>query len=180
LFDLERQFSAESTTLVRLQTGQSLEQRRRDIYHSHHHRVFAIAFYMIGNEMEAEQVLTHSFVRAFSSSPEPDARTIDYALIKELEKQLCFQMRGEMVDAASTDSLAKANVRRTDMEEALPDLPPMERIIFLLRDVEGYTADRIGDLVGLPTEDVRSLLLTARLRLRQRLAEITTQRRQAA
>jgi RNA polymerase sigma-70 factor, ECF subfamily len=180
LFDLERQFSADPATLVRLQAGQSAEQRQRDVYHSHHHRVFAIAFYMTGNELEAEQILTHSFIRAFSSSPEPDGHTVDTALITELEKQLCFRTRGEAVDAVSIDSLARANVRRTDLEEALPELPPMERLIFLLRDVEGYTVERIGGLVGLPAKEIRSLLLTARLRLRQRLAEITAKRREAA
>ncbi len=180
MFDLERQLSAQPATLVQLKAGQSVEQRQRDIYHSHHHRIFALAFYMTGNELEAEQVLGCSFVRAFSTAPEPDGNAVDLALITELKKRLCFGTRAEAVHITSEDSLANVNVRRTEMEEALQDLPPMERIIFLFRDVEGYSIDRIVGLVGLPSTEVLPLLLTARLRLRQKLAEIAAQRLQAA
>lgn len=180
MFDIERQLSAQPATLVQLKAGQSIEQRQRDIYHSHHHRIFALAFYMTGNELEAEKVLASSFVRVFSILPEPDGHAVDMALIAELQKRLSFQTRGEVVSIASGDSLANVNVLRTEMEEAIQDLPPMERIIFLFRDVEGYTVDRIANLVGLPSAEVLPLLLTSRLRLRQRLAEITIQRRQAA
>lgn len=180
LFDLERQFSGQSATLVRLQAEQSVEQRQRDIYHSHHHRVFAIAFYMTGNEIEAEEVLQDSFIRAFSKNPEPDGLAIDMSLISELEERLCFGTRGDSLHPDPNDKLSNANVRRTDMEEALYDLPPIERIIFLLRDVEGYPADRIKDLVKLPSAEVLSLLMNGRLRLRRKLAEIAARRQQQA
>jgi RNA polymerase sigma-70 factor (ECF subfamily) len=166
--------------LVRLKAAQSVEERQRDIYNSHQHRIFALAFYMTGNELEAEQVLTKSFLHAFSACPEPNGQIIDNALLAGLQKRMCFQTRGESVKPNPADSLAQSNVRRTDMEEALKDLPPVERIICLLRDVEGYGVDRISDLVNLPSKEVLTLLFSGRLRLRQRLAEIAAERQEAA
>lgn len=180
MFDIERQLSPKTATLVRLKAEQSIEQRQRDIYDSHYHRIFALAFYMTGNEMEAEEILASSFVRAFSSSPEPDAQIIDSALVTELEKQFDFESRGVEVSRSPEDGLSQVNVRRTDMEEALRYLPPAEKIIFLLRDVEGYAIDRISTLLKVPTTEVLPLLLTARLRLRQQLAKVASRRLEAA
>lgn len=180
MFDIERQLLAKPATLVRLKAERSVEQRQRDIYQSHYHRIFALAFYMTGNELEAEKILGSSFIRAFSTTPEPDGQIVDLALIAELREKLCFLTRGETVPPSTEDGLAQVNVRRTDMEEALQELPPIEKLIFLLRDVEGYAVERISSLVDLPTGEILPLLLNARLRMRQRLAEIATQRQKAA
>lgn len=180
MFDLERQLSAKPATLVQLKAEQSVEQRQRDVYHSHYHRIFALAFYMTGNELEAEEILASSFLKAFSVSEEPDGHTVDLALISELQGRLCFRTKGEPVSTSPQSGLAQVNVRRTDMEEALQELPPMEKIVFLLRDVEGYDIDRIASLIALPSKEVLPILLTARLRLRQRLAGITSRRQEAA
>src|SRR5277367_3299286 len=70
---------------VRIATVQSeersIEQAQRDVYESHRHRIFSLAFHMTGNEIEAERLLTDSFVRAFQANPKPDSVVIDSALI---------------------------------------------------------------------------------------------------
>lgn len=180
MFDLERQLSAKPATLVQLKAEQSVEQRQRDVYHSHYHRIFALAFYMTGNELEAEEILASSFLRAFTVSPEPDGHMVDVALVAELQKRLSFGAKREAIAASPQDGLAQVNVRRTDMEEALQELPPLEKIVFLLRDVEGYNVEKISNLLELPSSEILPILLTARLRLRQALAGIAGHRQEAA
>lgn len=163
---------------------QTAIQRQRDVYDSHRHRTFALAFYMTGNEMEAEEILTSTFVRAFSSSPEPDARQIDSALMGELEKRFTL---GEHEAAATPEAvsvdganLSGRNVRRTELEEAIQMLPATERLLFLLRDVEGYTPADIADLLKIPESKVHRSLFSARIRLRQSLIETAKSHREAA
>ena len=75
---------------------------------------------------------------------------------------------------------SKRNVRRTDLEEAIHTLPAQERLLFLLRDVEGYTPAKISELMKIPETQVNRTLLSARIRLRQALAAGQEEREEAA
>ncbi len=172
MFNLERELSPDRTPRIVEQQSQvrSLEQRQRDVYETHRHRTFAVAYYMTGNEIEAEEVLTETFVRAFDRHDEPDAAGVDTAMVDELRQRLPIDEVAEPVEAAASTGLGGRNVRRTDMEEALQELPPNERIVFLLHDVEGYSSDKIAELIEAPRQQVDRTLLAARLRLRSVLA----------
>jgi RNA polymerase sigma-70 factor (ECF subfamily) len=176
-------FSDDNTlrvTVTRQQT-QRAEDRRRDIYESHRHRTFALAFYMTGNEIEAEKILTDTFIGAFSSVAEPTAQDVDSALVGELRQRFPLGVQESPVRQASErgDSLQR-NVRRTDLEEAIHTLPAQERLLFLLRDVEGYTPAKISELMKISETQVNRTLLSARIRLRQALAAGQEEREEAA
>ncbi len=156
------------------QVAQQAVDVQRDVYDSHRHRVFALAFYMTGNEIEAEEILTSTFVKAFREAEKPDCGKVDSALVAELrqrfppgESEVSAGLR-----AASGDemSLGARNVRRTDLEEAIQTLPPSERLLFLLRDVEGYSPAVISDLLEMPESKVQRGLMSARIGLRRALA----------
>ena len=72
LFNFEREFSQESNLVVSQAAKQSCEQQQRDVYESHRHRAFSLAFYMTGNEMEAEEILATTFVKVFQQHERPD------------------------------------------------------------------------------------------------------------
>ena len=71
LFNFEREFSAESNPVVSQAAKQSCEQQQRDVFESHRHRTFSLAFYMTGNEIEAEEILATTFIRAFQQNSSP-------------------------------------------------------------------------------------------------------------
>lgn len=157
---------------------------QRDVYDSHRHRVFALGFYMTGNELEAEEILTGTFVQAFRTEAVPQAEHVDAALIEELRQRFPL---GENEPAASvtrglvpTEDLSGQNVRRTDLEEAIQTLPATERLLFLLRDVEGYSPAAISQLLQMPESKVHRSLFSARIRLRQTLAAAKADQREAA
>jgi RNA polymerase sigma-70 factor (ECF subfamily) len=66
------------------------------------------------------------------------------------------------------------NVKRNDLEAALVHLPATERMVFLLRDVEGYPVDRVASTLELTPQAVNLALLRARLKLREVLADATS------
>ncbi len=158
---------------------------QRDVYESHRHRVFALAFYMTGNELEAEGILTKTFIQAFSAAETPQAEHIDAVLLGELRQRFPLGqnepstpvVKGEVIPNLH---LARHNVRRTDLEEAIQILPPTERLMFLLRDVEGYSPAEISRLIDIPESQIQRLLFSARIRLRRELAMVQTDRREAA
>jgi RNA polymerase sigma-70 factor (ECF subfamily) len=45
-------------------------------------------------------------------------------------------------------------------------------MIFLLRDVEGYDADRVAALLAIPRQQAERTLLSARIRMRTALAKM--------
>jgi RNA polymerase sigma-70 factor (ECF subfamily) len=148
----------------------SLEHRQRDIYETHKHRAYAVAYYMVGNEIEAEEVTQGTFVRAFRQAQEPDGRCVDCSLVDELRQRMPLDEQTPAAEAVPGQALGGRNVKRTEMEEALKELPPNERMVFLLRDVEGYDADRVAALLEIPRQQVERTLFSARIRIRTALA----------
>ena len=102
----------------------SLEHRQRDVYETHKHRTYAVAFYMVGNEIEAEEVTQDAFVEAFRQSEEPDGRCVDCSLVNELRQRMPLDEQAEPAEPVPGHSLGGRNVKRTEMEEALKELPP--------------------------------------------------------
>jgi RNA polymerase sigma-70 factor (ECF subfamily) len=170
LFNFEREYSPEDVVSERHAAERSLQERQRDVYDTHKHRTFAVAFYMTGNELQAEQVLTDTFVRAFRAAPEPDGHGVDVAMVEELRERVPLDQPAAPVTASPSDTLGGRNIKRTELEEALQELPANERIVFLLRDVEGYGPERVADLLNVGRGQVERTLLSARVRLRRALA----------
>ncbi len=171
LFNFEREFSAESNLVVSQAAKQSCEQRQRDVYESHRHRTFSLAFYMTGNEIEAEEILAATFVRAFQQNEQPDAFAVDSALIGELSERFPLQEEEPAAVISQGLGLSHRNVRRPELEAAIQNLPANERLLYLLRDVEGYSLEMIARLLELPEPQVQRACFSARIRLCQMLAE---------
>jgi RNA polymerase sigma-70 factor (ECF subfamily) len=172
LLNFDRDFSPQgSCRIVQCQVSErSLEHRQRDVYETHKHRAYAVAYYMVGNEIEAEEVAQDTFIRAFRQADEPDGRCVDCALVEELRDRMPLDEQAAPAEPVPTQSLDGRNIKRTDLEEAVKQLPPNERMVFLLRDVEGYDADRVAALLEIPRQQVERTLLSARIRMRTALA----------
>jgi RNA polymerase sigma-70 factor, ECF subfamily len=171
LFKFEREIFAASNLVASQAAEQSCEQQQRDVYESHRHRAFSLAFYMTGSEIEAEEILATTFVRAFQEQQRPDGFTVDSALVHELGQR--FPLQIEEAPAVIVPGLwaSHRNVRRPDLEAAVRNLPANERLLFLLRNVEGYSPAMISRLLDIPESQVQRSCFSARIRLGQLLAE---------
>lgn len=182
MLDFEKSIlgTQEPKTVARQQSDRSIDQIRRDIYDSHRHRAYSLAYYMTGNEVSAEDLLVRCFQRAFASRPEPDGGDVDRSLLAELrEDGLLGAMELRGMPEARAGSVGGGNLLRTDLEEALQQLPASERLIFLLSDVEGYGAARIAELTGHAEQELRRAVMGVRLRLREAVAAVREKRERA-
>jgi len=139
-------------------------------FEENRHRVYSLAFWMTDNELAAEELTVNTFCRACALGPDPDAERIDRALVAELRERMPL---GPLTLQWSSRRLAGGmprNLKRTELERAVVELPPTERMIFLLHDVECCEHARIGRLLGLSEQESLVGLHQARLRLRELLA----------
>ncbi len=171
MFSFQREPSGESNLVMSQAAKQSREQKQRDVYESHRHRTFSLAFYMTGNEMEAEEILASTFIRAFQQNDNPDGFAVDSALVGELGERFPLQKEEAPPVVSPGGGMQRRNVHRTELEAAVGKLPPNERLLFLLRDVEGYTPAQIARVLDTPEAQVVRTCFSARIRLRQVLAE---------
>jgi RNA polymerase sigma-70 factor (ECF subfamily) len=142
----------------------------RAVYDENRHRVYALCFWMTDNELEAEKLAERTFNRAFRRESEPSPEAVDRALILELRKLM--PIGNLTLDCACCSQVVQArrNTRRVDLERAVVQLPPTERLVFLMYDVEGYAHERIARCLTLTDAQSRQALHQARLRIRELLA----------
>jgi RNA polymerase sigma-70 factor (ECF subfamily) len=177
LFEIDRQFAK---IAAREMAPQSLAEKQRDIFDSHRHRVFSVSYYMTGSEIEAEEILQGTFIRAFLKENEPDHAIIDTALLEQLRDQRVLVEETPLPAPTAGYLPQRNNILRTELEEAIRFLPSNERLVFLLMDVEGYAATRVAEMLNISPSTVLRTALTARMRLRAELAAMRDCTRQAA
>lgn len=145
-----------------------------DIYEGNRHRIFSLAFYMTHSEPEAEELMGETFCRAFRAFKKPTAEQLDRALVSELRTTrpigpLTLQVHIDAAQSQVRERVCK-NTKRTEMEEAVVQLPATERMIFLMHDVESYDHARIAKTIGISQEESKAGLFQARMRIREILS----------
>lgn len=142
----------------------------KQAFQENRQRVYALAFWMTDNEVAAEELMISAFCRAFATSADPGAELIDRSLLAELRQLMSIGELSLQCAPATVVSNVRRNTLRVHLERAVVQVPPTERLIFLLHDVEGYDHARIARIVGLRENDCRAGLHQARLRIRELLA----------
>lgn len=149
---------------------QASVDRYKGVFEGNRHRVYSLSFYMTGNELVAEDVMTSTFCRAFAATSKPDAETIDRALVTELRELTPIGNLTVQCKPVTQVNQVRRNTRRADLEQAVMKLAATERLIFLMHDVENYDHARIARTIGITEAESRSGLFQGRLKLREILA----------
>jgi len=72
-------------------------------------------------------------------------------------------------DYGSDDRRLTGSVDRIGLQNAIADLPPGYRTVFVLHDVEGYEHNEIAEIMKCSVGNSKSQLHKARMKLRERL-----------
>ena len=149
------------------------------LYRTHVARVHSLTRRMLGSD-HADEVTQDIFVRTwqklgtFRGESAFGTWLHRLALNVVIERRRAFAMRRERVaDDPSALDLATVPPARTDLrvdfEQAIEQLPPGAREIFVLHDVEGYKHREIAGLLDITTGTSKRQLHRARMLLRQQL-----------
>lgn len=153
-------------------------------------KVFHLAYGMIGDRVEADDLAQEVFIKAYYALPKFQARSgfgtwlyriavnhvRDY-LRKNRHRldELSIHGLGERLPAASDSTFEEqqlADRRRTLVQAALRRLPEKYQAILALRDMQGLPYDEISHILGISPGTVDSRLHRARKKLRDKLAVI--------
>jgi RNA polymerase sigma-70 factor (ECF subfamily) len=148
----------------------------------HQRAVFNIAYRMVGNHQEAEDVAQESFAKAYQALARFDQErpfapwlyriTTNTALnwIKrhrpeaELEEET---LQGSTADSPEARAIAAETSER--LRAAVATLPPNYRAAIELRHFQGLSYQEMSEVLDAPLSDVKSWLFRARRRLREAL-----------
>jgi len=70
----------------------------------------------------------------------------------------------------NTESLLFDNETKETIQKAVDQLPEKEKVVFILRDVEGLSTEKVSEILDLTVPAVKSRLHRARLFLRKKLS----------
>jgi RNA polymerase sigma-70 factor (ECF subfamily) len=181
--------------LVRQFQGGDLEayDKIAEIYQK---KIYGLSFNLTRNQMDAQDVtqevlLTlfrkiHTFQgkSAFSSWVYRITLNASYMKLRSKKKEpnvsidelmpsyngAGFQQEKIQDWSENTESLLFTNETRDVINKAIELLPEKEKVVFLLRDVEGLSTEKAGEILDLTVPAVKSRLHRARLFLRKKLS----------
>ncbi|HYH00682.1 MAG TPA: sigma-70 family RNA polymerase sigma factor [Terriglobales bacterium] len=147
-------------------------EKRREIYETHRRRIYSFAFWMTDNELVAEELTLDVFRRVLSRHADPDDETVDRAFVTELRDLMPVGTVTLECKPATEVAAVRRNAMRIHLERAVVQLPPTERLVYLMHDVEGYDHVRISRTIGITYDECRAALHQARLRMRELMAKV--------
>jgi len=86
-----------------------------------------------------------------------------------LEETMEGEEESAKKEPGAEDVHLAGSVDRLQLQQAIGELPPGYRMIFLLHDVQGYEHNEIADMVGCSIGNSKSQLHKARMKLRELL-----------
>ena len=166
------------------------------IMRQHNQRLYRLAFSLVGDASEAEDVLQDSYVRAFKGLPHFAGRSslgswlaaivrnvaVDYLRLRRA-RQGAYTLEADLQwtedDAQSSLENAPAPPTPSDpelslesdefrvvLQQAIATLPHAYRAVFMLGEVEGLSVEETADYLGIPSATVKTRDLRARGLLR--------------
>lgn len=151
----------------------------RELYRRYAPRVHAVVRRLAGDDALAEDWAQEAWVRVFRALPgfRGDARfstwlhriAVNSALHGRRWRERRVGREVELPPGNEGTARSDHVVLRISLQRALDDLPAGMRQIIVLHDVEGYTHEEIGELLGIAPGTSKSQLFKARARLRTTL-----------
>lgn len=156
----------------------------RALYDAHVDRVYRLAYRLAGDADLAQDFTQETFVRAFDKLREFQGRsalstwlhaiTVSVSL-NALRKVKKLRQREVELDEVHSGFARPSREAEPDLKDrlksAIAALPEHYRAVFVMYDMEGYTHEEIGTVLGVPVGTSKARLSRAREKLREQLAD---------
>jgi RNA polymerase sigma-70 factor, ECF subfamily len=149
--------------------------------------VYNLARWLVRNEIEAEDLVQETFLKAFrnfgSFHPGTDFRAWIFRILRNtflssrstLERRMTVELKNEeefplsRTQCISPESLFIERSNIAAIRSAIEQLPLRSREVILLSDVEGFAYKEIAEILEIPIGTVMSRLARARKAVREAL-----------
>ncbi len=155
----------------------------RALFEAHVDRVYRLAYRITGDPDVAQDCAQDTFIRAFQrlGTFRGDSKLgtwLGAIAISTALNAVRSRKRGERFSAPLDEAVESGQLPvaadpdlRDRLHAAIDGLPDGYRTVFLLHDVEGYTHEEIGQLLGVQSGTSKAQLFRARAKLRDALAD---------
>lgn len=157
-------------------------QAFEQLYERHNRRVYSLCFRMTQNTAEAEDLTQEVFIQLFRKIGSFRGESAFTTWLHRLTvNQVLMHFRKRSVKLERTTEEGETPVQivrgtenpnsmpvidRLALDNALSQLPPGYRTVFMLHDVEGHDHEEIGKILGIAVGTSKSQLHKARMKLR--------------
>ena len=152
-----------------------------ELYRRHGARLYNLAFRMLGQAADAEDLLQETFLQVFRRIDTFKGDAAFGTWLYRMTTNLCLdRLRSKMGKSerqtSSLDDVREwrfagkgtldGGVKRIDLERAIATLPEACRAAFVLHDVEGFEHQEVGRMLGVSDGTSKSQVHKARMRIR--------------
>lgn len=171
--------------LIRKSMDASDMQAFRQLVEMHQDGVYRLAFRLLGDEAEAEDVTQECFIRLWQNLTRIDVERGLTAWLCKVASRLCLDRMKSVhyrTTQLSDGGLFVWCVSDEDPHQALTDkefrqwvhllaetLSPMQRLVFTLRCIEDRDVEEVAEITGLSAKKIKSNLYQARQVLMKKL-----------
>lgn len=167
----------------------------RVLVERHARAVFRLAFRMTGNEVDAEDMVQETFLKAWKQLAKFDGRasfgtwlhkicanrSLDHIRARNRKQDVPFESAAPVAaDSPSPERLALSSQVNAILGPALDQLSEMERAAFVLRHYEGLGIDEISAALGVQPGAARHSVFRAVQKVRKALEPMGMAQRKSA
>jgi RNA polymerase sigma-70 factor, ECF subfamily len=160
-----------------------------DLVGRYQKKIYSVAFQVVGNHLDADEVVQETFVRLYNRREELRAVQYFTSFVMRVATNYAIDLlrkrKGQDSLTTSTDDLpekvqldlaSRVSTPERDLRSqrilaeimhALDRLPPRQKLTAILHDVEGYTKSEVAEMMNCPEATVRSNLHIARTKLKK-------------
>jgi RNA polymerase sigma-70 factor (ECF subfamily) len=184
--------SNEDFSLEALRAGDRAEFAR--LVEAYYEMIYRLAIKMLNNPQDAEDILQETFIKAYRNLKYFDGRSnLSTWLYRIATNEALMFLRKRKPDSVSIDetidtgegehrpvhivdwgNLPEEELMSEEaqvyLDQAVDNLPPSLRVVFVLRDIQGLSTRETGQVLDLSEVAVKTRLSRARLRLREELS----------
>lgn len=170
----------------------------RELFEAYYSRAYSLAYSIMRNNEDAEEVLQEAFVKAYLALPKFKGDSSFYTWLYRIVRNMAIDVKRKMARRPSSDyeldervhsavdngtnALIQDPEKKLENKEALSyvqralgKLKEEQRTILLLREVDGFSYDEISDITGINSGTVMSRLFYARKALQKIMQEQESQ-----
>jgi RNA polymerase sigma-70 factor (ECF subfamily) len=180
---------AASDETLMARCGQGDQAAFHALYQRHHRMIYNLAFRLLGNHADAEEVMPDVFVKVWQKAAEFRGQSrvstwlyrvtsnmaMDRLRSARVGKEVFWEdlslVEKEMPDRSATaETPEEAVLRQEDqrvLAAAMQRLPPEDRLLVTLYHLQGCSYAEIEEITGVTAVNIKSKLFRARKRLRE-------------
>lgn len=154
-------------------------QAQFELYKLYYKPMYNVCLHLIGNSVEAEDVMQEAFLKAFTKISTYEGKVSFGAWLRKIvinrsldqlkKRKVKFQELNEKIPDEEPDHIELSEIQMEQLKKAIQQLPDGYRVVLSLYLLEGYDHEEISQILGITNVSSRSQYLRAKLKLRQLL-----------